>query len=90
MQPNRQPRPSDSPLCGGDPQARAELGPIATHLAGGFVDQATAQFGTAERARLVVALLDGLILDELVRGTLSHDERRRRLDAVAKTVGIAD
>lgn len=65
-----------------DPQARAELGPEAARLAGGFVDRAAALFGSQERARLAIALIDGLLLDELTRGTVTDEQRRARLAAV--------
>jgi DNA-binding transcriptional regulator YbjK len=51
-----------------DAEARRDLGPEADRLAGEFVEGATAALGSAERARLMVALLDGLTADELVRG----------------------
>jgi DNA-binding transcriptional regulator YbjK len=65
-----------------DPQARAELGPSAERLAGGFVARATALFGSEERARLAIALIDGLLLDELTRGTVTDEQRRARLATV--------
>ena len=51
-----------------DAEARRDLGAEAGRLAGEFVDGATARLGSAERARLRVALLDGLMADDLVRG----------------------
>ncbi|GAA3256074.1 TetR/AcrR family transcriptional regulator [Dactylosporangium siamense] len=69
-----------------DPQARAELGPSAARLADGFVEQGTALFGSAERARLAIALIDGLLLDELIRGTVTDEQRAARLAAVQEIV----
>lgn len=51
-----------------DAEARRDLGAEAGRLADEFVAGATAALGSAERARLMVALLDGLTADELVRG----------------------
>jgi hypothetical protein len=51
-----------------DAEARRDLGDEAGRLAGEFVAGATATTGSAERARLMVALLDGLVADDLVRG----------------------
>jgi DNA-binding transcriptional regulator YbjK len=51
-----------------DAEARRDLGEEAGRLAGDFVAGATATTGSAERARLMVALLDGLVADDLVRG----------------------
>jgi AcrR family transcriptional regulator len=69
-----------------DPQARAELGPEAARLAGGFVDRAVDLFGSHERARLAIALVDGLLLDELIRGTVTDEQRAARLAAVYEVV----
>lgn len=71
-----------------DPQARAELGPSADSLAGGFVRRATALFGSEDRARLAIALIDGLLLDELTRGTLTDEQRAARLAAIREIVTI--
>ena len=51
-----------------DVEARRDLGEEAGRLAGEFVAGATAAVGDPERARLMVALLDGLVADDLVRG----------------------
>jgi DNA-binding transcriptional regulator YbjK len=51
-----------------DAEARRDLGAEAGRLAAEFVAGATATLGSAERARLMVALLDGLVADDLVRG----------------------
>lgn len=69
-----------------DPQARAELGPSAARLAGGFVERGVALFGSEERARLAIALIDGLLLDELTRGTVTDEQRAARLAAVQEVV----
>ncbi|GAA1565245.1 ABC-F family ATP-binding cassette domain-containing protein [Dactylosporangium maewongense] len=69
-----------------DPQARAELGPSAADLAGGFVQRAVELFGSQDRARLAIALIDGLLLDELTRGTVTDEQRRARLAAVQEIV----
>jgi hypothetical protein len=69
-----------------DPQARAELGPEAARLAGGFVDRAAEVFGSQERARLAIALIDGLLLDELTRGTVTDEQRAARLAVVHEIV----
>ncbi|MET7392239.1 TetR family transcriptional regulator [Dactylosporangium sp. NPDC005572] len=70
-----------------DPQTRAELGPAAARLAGSFVERGTALLGSAERARLLIGLLDGLLLDELTRGTLPDQQRRERIEKVLGLVG---
>jgi AcrR family transcriptional regulator len=51
-----------------DAEARRDLGEEAGRLAGGFVEGATATIGDARRARLLVALLDGVVADDLIRG----------------------
>jgi DNA-binding transcriptional regulator YbjK len=51
-----------------DAEARRDLGEEAERLAGGFVAGATATVGDATRARLLVALLDGIVADDLIRG----------------------
>jgi AcrR family transcriptional regulator len=71
-----------------DPQVRAELGPSALRLANGFVDLAAERLGSRERARLAIALIDGLLLDELTRGAVTDEERRTRLAAVQDIVTI--
>jgi DNA-binding transcriptional regulator YbjK len=70
-----------------DPQARRELGPAAERLAGGFVDRAEALTGSRERGRLLIALIDGLLLDEVTRGTVDAEIRRERLDVIRRVVG---
>lgn len=69
-----------------DPQARAELGASAARLAGGFVEKAIVMFGSEDRARLAIALIDGLLLDELTRGTVTDEQRKARLAAVHEIV----
>ncbi|GAA0923840.1 hypothetical protein GCM10009557_92270 [Virgisporangium ochraceum] len=51
-----------------DAEARRDLGDEAERLAGDFVAGATATIGDAGRARLLVALLDGIVADDLIRG----------------------
>jgi DNA-binding transcriptional regulator YbjK len=70
-----------------DPQARRELGPAAARLADGFVDRAEALTGSRERGRLLIALIDGLLLDEVTRGTVDAEIRRERLDVIRRVVG---
>jgi len=75
-----------------DPEARADLTEVADRLVSGFLDQATEVLGDRRRARLLVALLDGLALDDLVRGdgtppppaTLSAN-----IKAISEAVGLA-
>ena len=71
-----------------DPQARAELGPSAGSLADGFVRRVTALLGSEDRARLAIALIDGLLLDELTRGVLTDEQRAARLAAIREIVTI--
>ncbi|WP_412543171.1 TetR family transcriptional regulator [Longispora sp. K20-0274] len=56
-----------------DPEARNELGEHAERLAHGFVTRVEAVLGDRERARLLIALLDGLLADELIRGAPRPD-----------------
>jgi AcrR family transcriptional regulator len=73
-----------------DAEARRDLGAEADRLAGEFVAGATATLGSAERARLMVALLDGLTVDELVRGgddAPPEPVLRARLAAVFTAIG---
>jgi DNA-binding transcriptional regulator YbjK len=65
-----------------DPQARRELGASAARLADGFVERAERLTGSRARARLMIGLIDGLLLDELTRGTVTTEERRERLAAI--------
>jgi AcrR family transcriptional regulator len=51
-----------------DAEARRDLGDEAERLAGEFVAGATTTIGDAGRARLLVALLDGIVADDLIRG----------------------
>ncbi|WP_432987961.1 TetR/AcrR family transcriptional regulator [Dactylosporangium sp. CA-233914] len=69
-----------------DPQARRELGESAARLADGFVERAEAITGSRARARLLIGLIDGLLLDELTRGAVTAGERRERLAAVGQIV----
>lgn len=76
-----------------DAEARRDLGDLARSLADGFVTRAEAALGSAERARLLVALLDGLIADDLSRGGdtgPSHAAVRTRVAAVLAAVAAAD
>ncbi len=57
-----------------DPEARRELGAVATDTAGAFLTMAGALVGSAERGRLLVALLDGLVVDAVTRGTSPTSE----------------
>lgn len=52
-----------------DAEARRDLGPEAARLAGDFVAGAATTTGDPQRARLLVALLDGVVADDLIRGT---------------------
>src|SRR5688500_10256403 len=68
-----------------DAEARRDLGDEASRLAGDFVAGATATIGDARKARLLVALLDGVVADDLIRGTdepPSTEELRARVTAV--------
>jgi AcrR family transcriptional regulator len=68
-----------------DAEARRDLGDEAGRLAGGFVAGATAAVGDAHRGRLLVALLDGLVADDLIRGgdgPPPPEELRQRVAAV--------
>jgi DNA-binding transcriptional regulator YbjK len=67
-----------------DAEARRDLGAEASRLADDFVAGATT-IGDARRARLLVALLDGLVADNLIRGAdepPSSEELRARVTAV--------
>jgi DNA-binding transcriptional regulator YbjK len=65
-----------------DPAARRELGAVATDTAGAFVTMAGALVGSAGRGRLLVALLDGLVVDAVTRGTAPTAEGPALRDAV--------
>ncbi|MGI5244054.1 TetR/AcrR family transcriptional regulator [Dactylosporangium sp. CA-139066] len=67
-----------------DPQARRDLGESAARLADAFVDRAERFMGSRPRARLLIGLIDGLLLDELTRGPVPDEERRDRLAAIAQ------
>lgn len=72
-----------------DAEARRDLGEEAGRLAGGFVAGATATIGDAGRARLLVALLDGVVADELIRGgdgPPAEEDLRDRVSAVFAVV----
>jgi AcrR family transcriptional regulator len=72
-----------------DAEARRDLGDEAERLAGGFVAGATATVGAAGRGRLLVAMLDGIVADDLIRGgdgPPSADELRARVGAVFAAV----
>ena len=70
-----------------DPKARAELGPSAARLAGGFVERGVALFGSrgAGRRRRSPSST-GPLLDELTRGTVTDEQRAARLAAVQEVV----
>jgi len=72
-----------------DPEARADLGDLADRLTQGFVDDAATLVGDRYKARLLVALFDGLAADELIRGDGTAAERRERVRAVFKAVAGA-
>jgi DNA-binding transcriptional regulator YbjK len=72
-----------------DPQARRELGDAAGRLADGFVELAEKLTGSRARARLMIGLIDGLLLDELTRGTVADDERRERIAVIERIVAMA-
>jgi DNA-binding transcriptional regulator YbjK len=63
-----------------DPEARRELGATLAETAAGFVALAGALVGSVERGRLLVALLDGLVVDAVIRGQPADPHRLR--DAV--------
>jgi len=74
-----------------DAEARRDLGEEAGRLAGDFVTGATATTGSPERARLMVALLDGLVADDLVRGADApppEDVLRGRVAAVFAALAL--
>ena len=76
-----------------DAEARRDLGEEAGRLAGEFVAGATATLGSAERARIMVALLDGLVADDLVRGDDEpppQDVLQARVAAVLAAVAAAE
>jgi DNA-binding transcriptional regulator YbjK len=75
-----------------DPEARAELAGVADRLASGFVDRAAEVVGDRARARRLVGLLDGLAVDELIRGDGTPptvDEVRAYLRAAFHLVDIS-
>lgn len=71
-----------------DPQCRQLAESTRDSLAEGFLALATALAGDAERGGLLVAVVDGLVVDELTRGTtpVDVDRLRVRLTAVAALV----
>jgi AcrR family transcriptional regulator len=71
-----------------DPQARRDLGDAATRLADAFVDRAERLTGSRSRARLLIGLIDGLLLDELTRGPVPSDDRPARLAAITQIVPL--
>jgi AcrR family transcriptional regulator len=75
-----------------DAEARRDLGAEAGRLAGEFVAGATSTLGDAGKARLLVALLDGVVADDLIRGGAEppgRDELRARVAAVFAAVAAA-
>lgn len=75
-----------------DAEARRDLGDEAARLAGEFVAGATSTLGDAGKARLLVALLDGVVADDLIRGgeePPGPDELRSRVAAVLAAVAAA-
>ncbi len=69
-----------------DPEARRELGDTAQRAADGFVAQSAELLGSASRGRLFVALLDGLIIDQLTRGTSDRAQLRGAVAAIWQAV----
>ncbi|CRK60848.1 Transcriptional regulator, TetR family [Alloactinosynnema sp. L-07] len=71
-----------------DPQSRRLAGPVSERLAAGFHALATALARDADRGRVLMAVIDGLVVDELTRGTtpVDVDRLRFRVAAVAKLV----
>lgn len=51
-----------------DPQAREEMGGVVEALTQRLLALGSEYFGDPRRARLFIALLDGLLVDELIRG----------------------
>jgi AcrR family transcriptional regulator len=71
-----------------DAEARRDLGAEAGRLASGFVAGATATVGDATRARLLVALLDGLVADDLIRGGEAAPPPAELRERVAAVLGL--
>ncbi|WP_436496055.1 TetR/AcrR family transcriptional regulator [Actinokineospora sp. HUAS TT18] len=71
-----------------DPQSTRLVESTRAELAAGFHALATAFAGDAERGGLLVALVDGLVVDELIRGEVpvDVDQLRVRLTSVAALV----
>ena len=72
-----------------DAEARRDLGDEAARLADEFVAGATIALGDAGKARLLVALLDGVVADHLIRGgdePPGSGELRARVAAVFAAV----
>ncbi|MFI6292787.1 TetR/AcrR family transcriptional regulator [Nonomuraea sp. NPDC050790] len=61
-----------------DPPSRELTASTVDTVTAGFVELATIVTGDEERARLVVALIDGLVLDELIHGAVPVDVERLR------------
>jgi AcrR family transcriptional regulator len=61
-----------------DPEARRELGDVAADVTGGFAAGAAMLAGSAERGRLLLALLDGLVVDAVTRGRPDRNPARLR------------
>ncbi len=69
-----------------DPEARRELGETAQRAADGFVTRSAELLGSASRGRLFVALLDGLVIDQLSRGTSDRAQLRGAVAAIWQAV----
>jgi hypothetical protein len=75
-----------------DAEARRDLGDEAARLADEFVAGAATTLGDAGKARLLVALLDGVVADDLIRGgdePPGTGELRARVAAVFAAVAAA-
>lgn len=71
-----------------DAEARRDLGEEANRLANGFVAGATASIGDPTRARLLVALLDGVVADDLIRGGDAAPPPAELRERVAAVLGL--
>lgn len=60
-----------------DPEARREAGDIADALAGRFVAVAAEMTGDPATGRLAIAMFDGLLADDLIRGADPATVRQR-------------
>lgn len=71
-----------------DPPSRRLTASTVAAVAADFIAMASTVTGDEERARLVVALIDGIVLDELARGATPVDLDRLRTK-VAAVVALA-